>query len=196
MRNHSKVWMTAALAMAAHVAIAQTESPKVTRQPGHVTATDSAKLTATVTAIDPATRTVTLKGQNGKVAQVDVSDEVRNFDQLKVGDVVSVEYKHALALSLKKDGGTAGAGQRETVTRSQPGAKPGGTVGREVTITADVMAVNAGTKTVTLKGPAGNVVDLVVEDPEQLKAIKKGDQVQAVYSEALAISVSPAASKK
>ncbi|MOA60085.1 hypothetical protein D3C78_1848790 [compost metagenome] len=64
-------------------------------------------------------------------------------------------------------------------------------VGREVTVTADVVAVNAKTGMVTLKGPKGKTVDVHVEDPEQLKAVRRGDQVQAVYTEALAISVTP-----
>jgi hypothetical protein len=45
----------------------------------------------------------------------------------------------------------------------------------------------------TLKGPQGNSVDVVVEDPDQLKLIKKGDQLEVVYNEALAISVEPQA---
>ena len=56
-------------------------------------------------------------------------------------------------------------------------AKPGGTIGREITVMADVVAVNAKAKTVTLKGPQGNTVDVIVEDPEQMKNIRKGDQV-------------------
>jgi Cu/Ag efflux protein CusF len=79
--------------------------------------------------------------------------------------------------------------------RTPPGAKPGGTVGREVKVLADVVGVNTKTKTVTLKGPKGNTVDLKVEDPAQLANIKTGDQVEAVYTEALAISVEPAAQK-
>jgi Cu/Ag efflux protein CusF len=42
-----------------------------------------------------------------------------------------------------------------------------------------------------LRGPQGNLVDLNVRDPEQLKHIKKGDQVRAVYTEALAVAVEP-----
>jgi Cu/Ag efflux protein CusF len=38
-------------------------------------------------------------------------------------------------------------------------------------------------------------VDLRVQDPERLKRVKKGDQVKAVYTEALAISVEPATKK-
>lgn len=64
-----------------------------------------------------------------------------------------------------------------------------------MTIIADVVAVDRHTKTVTLRGPRGHTVDLHVEDPERLKRVKKGDQVKAVYTEALAISVEPAAKK-
>jgi Cu/Ag efflux protein CusF len=46
-----------------------------------------------------------------------------------------------------------------------------------------------------LKGPKGNTLDLLVQDPDQFANIKKGDQVEAVYTEALAISVEPAVRK-
>ena len=43
----------------------------------------------------------------------------------------------------------------------------------------------------TLKGPQ-RTVDLVVKDPEQFKLIAKGDQVEATYTQALALAVEPA----
>ena len=58
---------------------------------------------------------------------------------------------------------------------------------------ANVTAVNHQTGAMTLKGPQGNSLDVVVEDPEQLKLIRKGDQLEVVYHEALAISVEPQA---
>jgi hypothetical protein len=85
--------------------------------------------------------------------------------------------------------------EKPSMERTPEGSKPGGTMGRELTIVADVVAVHPQSQTVTLKGPKGNTVDLVVEDPQQFANIKKGDQVQAVYTEALAISVEPAVKK-
>jgi hypothetical protein len=38
-------------------------------------------------------------------------------------------------------------------------------------------------------------VEVIVQDPEQMKNIRKGDQVQVVYTEAVAISVTPSTSK-
>ena len=56
-------------------------------------------------------------------------------------------------------------------------------VAQQVEVTADVIAVNTKTKMVTLKGPK-QTVDLKVQDPGQLKLIKVGDQIQAVYTQA------------
>jgi hypothetical protein len=64
-----------------------------------------------------------------------------------------------------------------------------------VQIVANVVAVNPKTRSVKLKGPRGNTLDLTVADPEQFANVKKGDQVESVHTEALAISVEPAAKK-
>jgi Cu/Ag efflux protein CusF len=162
--------------------------------PGKAVAAQTVKTSAKIVSLDPSTRSITLKRQDGKVTTLVASEDMRNFDQLKVGDTVKAEYVQALALDLKKGGGgKAAVGGSESMTRSEAGAKPGGKAVRQVTVLADVVSVDAKKKTVTLKGPEGNLVDMTVDDPEQLKHIKKGDQVQALYSESLAISVEPAA---
>jgi Cu/Ag efflux protein CusF len=45
-----------------------------------------------------------------------------------------------------------------------------------------------------LRGPR-ETVELHINDAARLKRIKKGDQVKAVYTEALAITVQPAGKK-
>ena len=153
------------------------------------------KVTATIVRIDPATRTVTLKTAAGKVMELEVTNEARNFDQLAVGDVVTTQYRESLTLSLLDKKTQTSRSEKETADRAPMGAKPGGELGREVTIIADVVAVDRHAQTVTLRGPGGNSVDLHVPDPERLKRVKKGDQVKAIYTEALAISVEPAVTK-
>jgi Cu/Ag efflux protein CusF len=54
--------------------------------------------------------------------------------------------------------------------------------------------LNARTQTVTLRG-VDYTVDLRVPDKNQFKAIKVGDQVQAIFTEAVAISMEPAGRK-
>ena len=167
----------------------------VTKSENGASVQGTSKVTATIVGIDAATRTVTLKTRSGKVIELEVTDEVRNFDQLAVGDTVKVAYHESLSLSLLDKKSEASRTESQSAERSVPGAKPGGTVGREVTVIADVVAVNAKTQMVMLKGPKGDTIDLHVEDPERLKRIKKGDQIKAVYTEALAVSVEPATMK-
>lgn len=159
--------------------------------PGQASVVGKAKLTATVEAIDLATRHVTLKGPQGKSMTLAVGPEVKNLDKVKVGDRVVARYVEALTLTLKK-GGKELPGKKESAdaVQAQASEPAGAGVARRIEITADVTAVNAKKHLVTLKGPE-RVLDLYVEDPEQLKLIKVGDQIQAVYTEALALGVEP-----
>ncbi len=177
-------------------AAAQTGAVVAGTAPGKAAVAETVKVTATITAIDKATRDVTLKGPQGNEITLTAGPEVKNFAQLKVGDQVNLQYVDALTLELKKGGGlvvqrttTAGA------AGAKPGEKPAGAVGREVKIVADVIAVDPAKQVVTLKGPQ-RTVDLRIPDPEQFKRIAKGDQVEATYTQALAVAVEAAAPAK
>jgi hypothetical protein len=164
--------------------------------PGKGVAANVVEITASVQAVDKANRTVTIKGPRGRVETVTAGPEVKNFDQIKVGDNVVLRYVEALSLELKK-GGTAPVARtdREVGGTAKPGEKPAAGVGRQIHVTANVVAVDAATQTVSLKGPK-RTVDLHVGDPEQFKLVKVGDQVEATYTEAVALSVEPVAAKK
>lgn len=182
-----------AAALAVLPASAQTGAAVMGKAPGKVAMAQTVKVTATITAIDAATRAVTLKGPKGNEMVVTAGPEVKNFAQLKVGDQVNIEFLESLALELKKGGGApVAATAKEGAAAAKPGERPGMVGGRQVTVVADVIDLNAETQVVTLKGPQ-RTVELKVRDPEQFKLIKKGDQVQATYTEAMAIAVTPAA---
>jgi hypothetical protein len=167
---------------------------EVTTAPGKVVASQTAKMTATVASIDMGSRDVTLIDSQGKMHTLNVSDQARNLDQVKVGDKVTAVYTEAISLQLKKRGTADGppATAEQAVVRTPKGAKPGGAVGRKITALATVTAVNTQKQLVTLRGPMGNEYDVEVLDPAQLKAVTKGDEVEVAYTEALAISVQSA----
>jgi Cu/Ag efflux protein CusF len=150
------------------------------------------RATGVIQAMDIEKRHITIKDSHGKVHVFGIGPEARNLDQLKVGDKVSVRYAQALTLTLMKDGKELRS-RVETLSgdRTKAGQRPGGAIGEKVEVTADVVAVNRKTHMVTLRGTEYEV-DLTVRDPEQLKMIKVGDQVHAVYTEAVALSVEPA----
>ena len=164
----------------------------MTSSPGQATIAQKRRITATVEAIDVAKREVTLKGPKGKVVPLSVSPDVRNLEQVKVGDQVVVTYVEALSLTLKKEGKEIPArNTKSDAVRSAEGAKPGGAVAEHTVVTADVIAIDQKTHMVTLRGPKQEV-DLYVADPAQLKLIKVGDQIEAEYTQALAVTVEPA----
>jgi hypothetical protein len=183
------------IAALAAPASAQTGGVVAGTAPGKAAVAQTIKITATITAIDKATRDVTLKGPQGNEVTITAGPLVKNFDAMKVGDQVDVEYVEALTLELKKGGGlvvartdTAGA------AGAKPGTQPAGVVGRQVTIVANVIAVDPAKQTITLKGPQ-RTVELRIPDPEQFKRIAKGDQVEATFTQAVALAVEPAAKK-
>ena len=191
MRNIISAAAVAAVLAFSASAFAQTGAVAVGSAPGKAGIAQTVKITATITAIDKATRDVTLKGPQGNELVVTAGPEVKNFDNLKVGDQVDLQYVEALTLELKKGGGMVVARtEQKGAVGAKPGEKPAGAVGRQVTIVADVVAVDPAKQVVTLKGPQ-RTVDLKIADPEQFKRVAKGDQVEATFTQALAIAVEP-----
>lgn len=164
--------------------------------PGKGAVVGTVELRGTVVSVDKAKRAITVKGPKGNEKTLIAGEEVKNFDQIKAGDEIVLKYVEALLLELKKGGGgKVERTETEESARAKPGEKPAGVVGRQVTVTADVIALDAKNQMVTLRGPE-RTVELKIKDPEQFKNIKKGDQIQATYTEALAIGVEAAPKKK
>ncbi|HEX6138285.1 MAG TPA: hypothetical protein VF059_11550 [Casimicrobiaceae bacterium] len=177
-------------------ALAQTGAVVVKKAPGAAAAARTVKVSATITAIDPKTREITLKGPQGNEVIVEADPRVKNFAQMKVGDLVNAEYVEALTLELRKGGGQPVAATTQMGGGSaKAGKMPAGAAGRRITVVADVVGVDPQTQTITLRGPE-RTVDLKVRDPEQFKLVAKGDQVEATYTEALALHVERVAAAK
>jgi hypothetical protein len=197
MNIQSKFSLALITAALAATALAQqpgaTGGTIVASEPGKAAVVSTASISAQVVAIDKATRTLTLKGPKGDSVDIVAGEEVRNFDQIKLGDFVVARYAQALSLELKKTKVAAGeVTVREEAGKAKPGERPAVGGARQVTAIAEVTAVDPQKSTITLKGPRGNVVTLDVKNPDQFKVVKKGDQVEVTYTEALALSVEPA----
>src|SRR5512137_1082705 len=144
-----------AVAVASALAVAQPGLAQtggnvtVASQPGAVGIAQTVEFSATIAAIDKASRTLTLKGQKGEEVKVVAGPEVKNFDQLKVGDVVNAKYLESLVLELKKGGGLPVAKtEKAGVAAAKPGERPAAVGGRQITVVGNVMKVDAATQTV------------------------------------------------
>jgi Cu/Ag efflux protein CusF len=150
---------------------------------------------ATVESIDSASRSLVLKRSTGEKLIIVAGSEVRNFDQIKVGDQVVSRHIVALEMTLKKGGGSIRERAESTDSgRAKPGEKPGAYEVKKVAFVANVQEVSAKKKSITLRG-ASKTIELNIKDPAQLKLIKKGDQVEGVFLEAVAIEVVAAPAK-
>jgi len=148
-------------------------------------------ITATVEAIEPSTRSLTLKGPEGNYVQVAVPRDVTRFDAIKVGDTLTAKYYESLVLRLKpegeKDADTSGA----AVTRAA-NTRPGATAATQRTITATITAIDPKVPSITFSGPNNWKYSSRVEDPKALAKVKVGDRVDITWTEALLVSFTEA----
>ena len=146
--------------------------------------------TAVIQAIDSKNRIVTLKAADGQVADVVCGPDVQRFDALKVGDTVTFRYQESIVYAIQKPGATPPQ-ETAAITRTE-GAKPGGTISRQMTATVTVLEIDAKVPSITISTADGNKMSFKVEDPKNLEGVKVGDKVQITYTQALAISVQAA----
>ncbi len=152
----------------------------------------STTIKATVDAIDYDKRTVVLRSEDGKsTTTMDVGPEVKNFKQVKKGDVLVVEQVESLALLVVPKGEAPLAkASSSSLEVAKLGEKPRAVEVNTREIVATVEAIDYKARTVTLKGPEGNSRTLKVgPDAKRFDNVKKGDEVYVSYTETTAISV-------
>jgi hypothetical protein len=158
-------------------------------KPGVVVA-EAVKVTATVEAVDKDKRTITVKGPQGRMVTLKVGPEAKNFDEIKVGDKVLVEYLDALAVFVRKSAAPPEAGETVAVGVAPRGKKPAAVVVDTTELTAKVKAIDYAKRTVTLEGPEGKTKTIKV-DPrvKRLGEVKVGDELVIRHTEAMALAV-------
>jgi hypothetical protein len=159
------------------------------------TTTQKMSASATVEKIDIKKRELSLKDEQGNQFMVEVPEDVTRFENIKKGDKVNVDYYESVALSLKKpEKGEKPSASEMTMSGRAAGNLPGGMTGRRITATATVTKVDVANNKVSIKAPDGKMDTITVSDPglqSDLGKLKKGDRIQATYTEAMAITVSP-----
>ena len=145
--------------------------------------------TSKVTAVDPAQRTVTLAHPNGMTNTYELGENVRNFDQIKVGDEVKVTLLEAVAVAVSKSNAPPDASGRDVIAVAPKGAMPGVIMAKTRQITAKIVSVDPQARTVTVEGPAGGRPSIKAGPKVNLNELQKGDDVTLRVTDALAIRV-------
>ena len=191
--NKISLLLAAGIFAAPLAAVAQSapQAAVVTSQaPGKIGEADAIQLQGKVKSINKKTREVTLVGPQGNQMVIPAGEEVKNFDQIRIGDLVTLTYVQALVVELKavENNGIRERVESENKVAAKPGEKPAGMIEKTTRIVANVVAVNPKAQTVTLRGPK-RTVEVAVKDPAMLKDVKVGNQVEATYIEAVALVV-------
>ena len=180
-----KSFAFAALLSLPIAAFAQSQASKTVTKENAVTAT------ATITAIDPATRSITLRTEKGDEDTFTAGPEVTRFDQLKVGDKIRATYYEAVVFQLRKPGtasGTSGA----AVAAGRLKEVPGGAIGAQQTMTVTVKAVDVKAPSITVTTPDGRTLTRKIGDAKNLEGVNPGDRIDITYTQALVVNAEAA----
>ena len=146
--------------------------------------------TATVEKIDMTTREVTLQGEEGEApVTIIVEPDVRNLDQVRVGDRVTFTVSEELAIFAAPQGGGPSMTQTREDRRTPMAAKPGRSVTNVVETTVTIVALDLARQTAVVRELSGELRTIRVNDRMNLDEIKAGDQVVMRHTKAVAISV-------
>lgn len=155
-----------------------------------VTLVERVRLAAVVTAVDRPSRTVTLRHEDGELEEVTVSPDVRNFDQIVVGNKVRAEYNQSTSIFARPPQSGTSSTEGNSINRAAPGKKPGGTAVVSQEAVGTVEDIDQNRRVVTVRGPQGSTHKvLVAPDVQGLENIQRGDEVVVRHTAALAIVV-------
>jgi antitoxin (DNA-binding transcriptional repressor) of toxin-antitoxin stability system len=150
--------------------------------------TQTITLSGTVATIDHAKRMVNIKKADGSFETVDVPAGAQRFDELKVGDKVSITFNNNVAARLKPPGEAPVDTQTGTSTAGQ-GARPGGTAAVQRTMTATIDAIDKNASSITFVGPNGWKYSRHIVDPTVLDRVKVGDKVDITWNTDVTVAV-------
>ena len=149
-------------------------------------------VSAVVEAIDHETRVVTVRKADGEEITFTASEEARNLDQVKVGDILLAEYVETLSIEvMANEGFEPEAAGAAAMARTKKGEMPGVAAMEQAVITAVVEEINLENNTFKLREPDGSVNEYVARVPENLKRAKVGDLVVITVTSTVAIVVEP-----
>lgn len=192
MKRIKAVFCVLALAVASQFIASPASADQASPEGPTKTMAEKLSATAMVVKVDTQKRHLTLRGDDGNEFTVEVPESVK-LDQIQKGDRIKIDYYEAVGISLKKRaaGAQPRAGEMAIVERNA-GTLPSGMIAHEITTTVEVVKVDRAHDKVIVKRPDGATDTIHVTDPAMqadLANLHQGDQIQATYTEAAAITV-------
>ncbi|MFG1480551.1 hypothetical protein V5F53_18125 [Xanthobacter sp. V4C-4] len=155
---------------------------------------DVNQVKVSVIAIDADTRQVVLKGPEGGIFTVKAGPAIKKFDEIKVGDTVTITQTDAVIVDIAKPEAGVGVGiQISQAVASDPNStKPSGAVIDTARLTGEIVRLDPDDGAVAVKGPEGRIFVVQAKKKEHkdtVKGLKVGDLVQITFNQSIAIAV-------
>jgi hypothetical protein len=150
--------------------------------------TQTLTLKGTVATIDHPKRVVNIKTSDGKFETIDVPAGATRFDELKVGDQVSLTYNNNVSARLKPPG-EADVNTGSATTTAGQQTRPGGTATVQKTMTVTIDAIDKNASSITFSGPNGWKYSRHVVEPSVFDKVKVGDKVDITWNTDVTVTV-------
>jgi hypothetical protein len=160
-----------------------------TSKPGAVVV-EQVTNTSTVMNIDSAKRIVTLKREDGSMQSYVLGDNVKNFDQIKVGDIVKSSVIESVAVFVRKSNEEPDATVSKSVSVAAKGEKPSVVMTDTFELIARVNSIDMDKGLITISTVTGETKTFPFDKSiGKFKNIKAGDDVILNISVAVMIAV-------
>jgi hypothetical protein len=163
------------------------EQDQVYQTKDGVAVVDTVTMVATVTAVDTASRKVTLTSPDGKSGTFKASKGV-DISAFKVGEQIAVQMTDAVAIEIRDDGTPprdVAAVQLAAAVGNQAGAV---FEGEAVEMAAQVVAIDTQARKVTFQFADGTTKTLKADKKADLSGLAVGDTVVVEFADAMVIA--------
>ena len=148
------------------------------------TSTREETLRATVDRIQKSERVVTFRAEGNLFQNVYFDPSVKEFDDLKVGDEVTVRFQRSIVVKVNRSAKLRTA--QDTTAEAQ---KADPAVMQQLTAVVTVESVDMSSHQITYRTADDRKLTQNVEDTSLLKGLRSGDRIEVTLTRAKAISI-------
>jgi len=152
------------------------------------------EVVATISDIDYETRRIDIEDSQGNVRSLTADERVKRFNELKVGDEVTVDIVVSALAEVRAPTADEVANPgvvKRGVVRSPGDGAMAGSMTESVTSYVTIVALNLLNETITVLTAEGELADVRAQSVDNLKKLRLGETIVITYSESVAISVEP-----
>ncbi|MBP7001329.1 hypothetical protein [Amaricoccus sp.] len=173
------------LAAAAAIALAGCDS-LFQREVSH-----AAEVSATVTAVRPATRSIDLATASGETLTLTASPDMRNFDQIEPGDVATLQMFGSMSVRVADSTAPNQTDTFALIGRAPKGERPGSIFGAVTTTTVTFVSYDPRTFEAVVTLPSGERRAVRVQPGMRAFAAARtpGERIEVTISDAVALFV-------